>query len=133
MRLGPGTYEAKKVRDDTCLIDYKISLKKTEQRMNLERIDRDIGPGHYYAKDDLVKPKLLGFKIVAPVDETMKEFKEIDRKLPLNINYDAVDKRLTGGLINPQPTSENPLRFIQELEDNRTVRWLNEGSWSLRS
>lgn len=81
----------------------------------------DIGPGYYYAKDDLVKPALLGFKIVPPTENQMKEFDEIDRRQPLDVNYEAIEKRLVGGLINPQATSENPLKYIREVEDTKTV------------
>lgn len=35
LRLGPGAYEPKMVRDDTCLVDYKTSLKKTEPFVNV--------------------------------------------------------------------------------------------------
>lgn len=121
MGIGPGAYEPKKVRDDTCMVDYKISSKTTEPKVNIHRIDREIGPGYYYAKDDLVKPKLLGFKIVEPFEDPLKEFKEIDRRLPLDIHYDQVDKRVAGGLINPTPESENPLKLQEELENAKTV------------
>lgn len=123
MRLGPGAYEPKQVRDDTCLTDYKLTMKQTEPRVNIHRVDREIGPGYYYAKDDYVKPKLLGFKIVLPEVNPMEEFNEVDRKLPLDVNYEAVDKRVAGGLINPQPINENPLKFLQVVEDTMTVKF----------
>lgn len=110
-----------KVRDDTCMVDYGISSKKTEPRVNIDRIDRNIGPGYYYAKDDLVKPAILGFKIVEPTDQFMKEFKEIDRRLPLDINYDLIENRIPGGLINPTPDSENPLKFLDLVENGKNV------------
>ena len=122
LRLGPGLYEAKKVRDDTCLTDYKKQMEVTKPRINLDRMDRDgIGPGYYYAKDDLVKPAVLGFKIVLPKEDPLKEFDEIDRRLPLDLNFDQVDKRVAGGLINPKPEGVNPNKYLEELENNRVV------------
>jgi hypothetical protein len=88
----------------------------------MDRIDREIGPGYYYAKDDLVKPKVLGFKIVEPADPFLKEFNEIDRRLPLDIHYDLVDKRVPGGKIDPEPKNENPLKFLDIIENTKTVR-----------
>ena len=135
LRLGPGVYEPKQVRDDACMVDYKMSMKVVEKRVNIDRMDReDIGPGYYYAKDDYVKPKLLGFKIVPHTEDPMKEFNEIDRREPLDINYEATEKRLAGGLINPQSTIENPMKYIQLLEDARTVRYkINLGTRCLHS
>jgi hypothetical protein len=121
MRLGPGAYEPKQVRDDTCLVSYQRSEKTTIPRVNIDKTDRCIGPGHYNSKDDLVKPKVLGFKIVLPSENPLEEFNQIDRRLPLEVNYNLVDANVVGGKINPVPSSENPLKHLDMLEEARMV------------
>lgn len=121
MRLGPGAYEPKQVRDDTCLVNYHRSDQVTVPRFNIDKMDANIGPGHYNSKDDLVKPKVLGFKIVATPEDPLEELNKIDRRLPLDVNYTQVDGKVIGGAINPVPTSQNPLKVLDMLEDAKMV------------
>lgn len=121
MKLGPGAYEPRQVRDDTCLVSYKRSDTKTIPRVTIDRLERNIGPGHYNSKDDLVKPRVLGFKIVLPSEDPLEEFNQIDRRLPLSVVYTQVDKNTLGGKINPLPTSENPMKHLDFLEEAKMV------------
>ena len=66
-------------------------------------MDRDTGPAYYYAKDDLIKPTVPGFLIVLPELNPLKELQQMDTRLPLDLHYSAVLKRVEGGLINPVP------------------------------
>ena len=121
-RVGPGTYNiAGPKKQLGAVVDYDRDLKKTEAReRNTTAFDRDIGPGDYDIKDELIKPKVPGFKIVPESEKEMtieKALDEIDKRDFLGIDYNPTKMNPEGGVINPEHQQK---RF--NIEDTKNVK-----------
>ena len=114
-RIAPGCYEedfdqTKKRIEGPCMVNYEVKphsvSPERKNRMNIE-IDRQTGPGYYYAKDDLIKPKIKGFLLKESTEIGFAQaLNRIDKKdvrpNAYDIKYDVIDKDVPLGVINPE-------------------------------
>lgn len=92
-----------------CLIDYNRKPHSVSPGHKLrmdKKLDRDTGPAFYYAKDDLTKPTVPGFKITQEAELTLEaaqnQIKKLDRRpVAYDIDYEKLDKNVPMGIINP--------------------------------